>query len=715
MTTDFLLFMKWNKPQTIFLLSALLIVSLGILIYSNSLNNAFHFDDMFFIVDKPEIRELGNLPAIWHAHSHPARFIAFYSFALNYHFHQYQVFGYHLFNLAVHLLNAILVWWLVRLLFMTVRLRNDPLNQFKEWIALFAALIFVSHPLQTQAVTYISQRFASLAALFYLFSVCMYLKGRLGQSRQTVPFFCAAALSALLGMFTKQIVFTLPLALIMIELMMVRKGRIQWPVLLCVGVFLLVVPGIFAFDPSILNIQHLSESHDGDRLNPLNYFLTQMPVLITYLRLLVLPFGQNLDYDFPAYNSFFHPNVFVSFLILAGLLIWSFKLLRSNRLLAFGLLWFFVTISVESTFITIKNVIFEHRMYLPMAGLAVFISVAVFTLMQKKRTAVVFLSVIVAAFGLLTYQRNFIWRDGVTLWTDVVKKSPQKARPHISLAIAYIQDERYDEALAQLNTALALDPNAYKAYNNRGLVFSKKGLYREAINEYDRAIQLKPDNPVTYNNRGDAYRELGQDQAAYDDYAEAIRINPYYAQAYINRGVFYGKNNDLELALADFTVAIRINPTLPESYNNRGIVYQQKKMYDLAESDFNKAIRMKPGYADAYYNRGNVYKDLGQFVEALNDYNIALKIRNNYPQVYNNRGIIYGNNGKNNQALEDFNTAISYDPGYSAAYFNRSIVHLKQGAYQDALADTLKARELGKSVDELYIERIKSLIKPQTE
>lgn len=707
--------MKWNKPQTIFLLSALLIVSLGILIYSNSLHNAFHFDDMFFIVDKPNIRELGNLPAIWHAHSHPARFVAFYTFALNYHFHQYQVFGYHLFNLTIHLLNALLVWWMVRLLFLTERLRTDPLQPSREWVALFSALIFTAHPLQTQAVTYISQRFASLATLFYLFSVCMYLKGRLTADRSSLIYFFLAAISAVLGMYTKQIVFTLPLVLILIELVFIRKQKVNWPVLLGVAGFLLVVPGIFAFDPGILNIQHQSESHDGDRLTPWVYFLTQMPVLITYLRLMVLPFGQNLDYDFPAYNSFFHPNVLVSFLILTGLFICALKLLRGNRLLAFGLLWFFVTISVESTFITIKNVIFEHRMYLPMAGLAVFISVAVFRLMQKMRTAVVILSMMVAAFGLLTYQRNFVWRDGVSLWSDVVKKSPLKARPHISLAIAYIQDERYDEALAQLNTALALDPNAYKAYNNRGLVFSKKGLYREAINEYDRAIELNPDNPVTYNNRGDAYRELGLDQAAYDDYAQAIRLNPYYAQAYINRGVFYGKKNDLDLALADFTVAIRINPTLPESYNNRGIVYQQKKMYDLAESDFNQAIRMKPGYADAHYNRGNVHKDLGQFVEALNDYNIALKIRNNYPQVYNNRGIIYGNNGKNNQALEDFNTAISYDPGYSAAYFNRSIVHLKRGAYQDALADTLKARELGKSVDELYIQRIKSLIKPQTE
>lgn len=697
------------------MISALLITGLGLLIYSNSLHNGFHFDDMFFIVDKPNIRDIHNIPAIWHAHSHPARFVAFYTFALNYHWHQYRVFGYHVFNLAVHLINALLVWQMVRLLFLTGRMKEDPLNKLKDRIALFAALIFVAHPLQTQAVTYISQRFASLSTLFYLAGVCFYLKARLVRTRISIFYFFAAALSAVLGMYTKQIVFTLPVILILIELVFVRPRKIHWPLVLGVAGFLLVVPGIFSYNLSILNIHHMSESHEGDKLTPLVYFLTQMPVLITYLRLLLVPIGQNLDYDFPAYNSFFLPQVFVPFMLLAVLFGWSIVLLKRNRLMAFGILWFFVTISVESSFITIKNVIFEHRMYLPMAGISVFLSVMFFRTVRNARTAAVLLSVVVAVFGLLTYQRNFIWKDGITLWTDVLKKSPHKSRPHISLAIAYIQDERFDEALDHLNVAIALAPGDFKAYNNRGLILTKKGYYREAIEEYNRAIALNPDNPVSYNNRGDAYREIGLSQSAYEDYGRAIRLNPYYAQAYINRGVFYGKNEQYDLALADFVTAIRINPTLPESYNNRGIVYQQKKLYDLAQSDFNQALKIKPGYADALYNRGNVYKDLGQFVEALKDYNNALKIRNNYPQVYNNRGIIYGNNGKNKQALEDFNTAIRYDPKYSSAYFNRSIVHLKRGAYQDALADTLKARELGKSVDELYVQRIKSLIKPQTE
>ncbi|MBP9855317.1 MAG: tetratricopeptide repeat protein [Candidatus Omnitrophica bacterium] len=705
--------MKCNKPQTIFFLPILLIIIVGFLIYSNSLHNGFHFDDMFFIVDKPEIRNIDDVNAIWHAHSHPARFVAFYTFALNYHFHQYKVFGYHVFNLIIHLINALLVWWMVQLIFLTPRMREDPLNRVKKWLALFAALIFVAHPLQTQGVTYICQRFASLATLFYLLSICLFLKGRLKVGWISFTYFFGAGISALLGMFTKQIVFTLPIILILIELIFIRKDKVKWPVIIFTALFLLIVPSIFSFNPSILNIHHASESHDGDRLTPTIYFLTQMPVLLTYLKLLFFPIGQNVDYDFPAYSHFFVPQVFLPFLLLSIIFLSSLMILKRHRLLAFAILWFFVTISVESSFITIKNVIFEHRMYLPMAGCAIFLTVLIFKIVREEKRAVFILSTIVIVLSVLTYQRNFVWRDGITLWSDVIKKSPEKGRPHVSLAIAYIQDEKLNEALDQLNLAIKYSPQDYKAYNNLGLVYNKKGLYEEAIKEYSHAIELKADNPISYSNRADAYREIGQNEKAYQNYNEAIRLNPRYAEAYINRGVFFGRNENLELALKDFMTAIQINPTLPESYNNRGIVYQRQRFFDLAQADFTHAIRIKPDYADALYNRGNVYKETGQFLEALDDYNRALKIRNNYSQVYNNRGIIYGLDGKDDLALHDFNLATQYDPNYSAAYFNRSLVYLKQGSYQEALDDTLKAKKLGKEINDLYIQQIESLLKKQ--
>ncbi|MCA9403503.1 MAG: tetratricopeptide repeat protein [Candidatus Omnitrophica bacterium] len=699
------------KAQTFCLLSLCLIAGLGTAIYANSLHNAFHFDDMFFIVEKPEIRDIKDTTAIWHAHSHPARFVAFYTFALNYHWDRYDVVGYHIFNTAVHVINGLLVWGMVMLLLSTPRMRGHPLGEHARWLALLTALVFVAHPLQTQAVTYISQRFASLATLFYLLTAVLYLLGRRARAVPAAVCFIAAAVSALLGMFTKQITFTLPLTLILMEAAFLREGRTRWRTIGVIALFLLVVPGIFSFKPGILNIQHVSESHEGDPLTPRSYFFTQMPVLWTYIRLFFLPYGQNLDYDFPTFYHFFDPPVIAGFAGLTLLFVTGCWALRRHPLVGFGILWFFITISVESTFITIKNVIFEHRMYLPMAGVALAAVTALWTYTRRPwavRTAVL---IWVAALSVLTVQRNLVWRDGISLWTDVVRKSPHKSRPYTSLGIAYLQRDQPAEALDNLDTAISLNPQAYKAVGNRGLALTKLGRLDEALRDYNRALDLKPGSAITFNNRGDLYRRLGKDDLALQDYDRAISLRPAYAQAYVNRGVLYGQSGQPELALADFTRAIALNPTLYEPYNNRGIVYQQKGLFPLALADFDRALQRKADYADALYNRGNVYRDMRNIEAAMKDYAAALKIRYNYSQVYNNRGIIYGGRGRRELALEDFNKAIDYDPDYSSAYFNRSLVYMQTGDYERALADVRKARELGKDVHEVYIQQIQSLIK----
>jgi len=184
------------------LFSIILISSLGIVVYSNAFHCTFHFDDKYFIIDNYAIRDLGSLKNIWEYY--PTRFFTFLSIALNYHFNKLDVFDYHVFNLAVHLTSAFLVWWLILLTLSTPQIKGDdkgksgnkkktfvksepafklseenPIVKHAQLIALLVALVFVSHPLQTEAVTYIWQRAASMAALFYLASLCFYIKSRL--------------------------------------------------------------------------------------------------------------------------------------------------------------------------------------------------------------------------------------------------------------------------------------------------------------------------------------------------------------------------------------------------------------------------------------------------------------------------------------------------------------------------------------------------------
>ncbi|MFT5388309.1 MAG: hypothetical protein ACI9E5_001445, partial [Candidatus Omnitrophota bacterium] len=201
-----------------FIIIALFIV-LGVGLYLNTMNAPFQFDDRDFITQSENIKDITDMPAIWNALGHPSRFVTFVSFALNYHFNQYRPFGYHVVNVALHILNTLLVWIFIQLLYKTQPQEKDKTKG--RLIALVVALVFLAHPLQTQAVSYITQRFASLATLFYLLTLCLYIKGRL--KNNNIGLFTLTIITMLIGMFTKQIAFTMPFIIILTEYVFLRK------------------------------------------------------------------------------------------------------------------------------------------------------------------------------------------------------------------------------------------------------------------------------------------------------------------------------------------------------------------------------------------------------------------------------------------------------------------------------------------------------------
>ena len=226
----------------------LIIVILGILIYSNTFNAPFVFDDTDSIVNNPAIRDVRHM--IDPQNMYGNRYVGFLTFALNYNMHGLNVVGYHIFNLFIHLLNALFVYWLIILTFRTpyvsACLQKDVLktSDFYRWIPLFTALLFVSHPIQTQAVTYIVQRFASLATLFYLVSLVMYIKARGSDpsKRARYAFYAASIISAVLAMRTKEIAFTLPVMVFLYEFMFFRgdiKKRMLYLLLLLLTMFII--------------------------------------------------------------------------------------------------------------------------------------------------------------------------------------------------------------------------------------------------------------------------------------------------------------------------------------------------------------------------------------------------------------------------------------------------------------------------------------------
>jgi len=501
-----------SKPHTRNLrFSAAAVVILccvGFFIYSNTFFAPFHFDDQDSITANPNIRDLSGIKAIWDYW--PPRFITNLSFGFNYHFHQLNVFGYHLVNISIHIISSILVFYFILLIFSTPGMRGEDISRHSGLVAFFSALVFLAHPIQTQAVTYIVQRATSLATLFYLASLIFYIKSRLLEQRPVAGniYYPASLIMAVMAMFTKEIAATLPFTVFLCEIHFFKaKNRIK---LIKTAPFFVVLLTAFLIiiiskAPGILALKMAAEP--VARISPESYLFTQFRVMVTYIRLVFLPINQNLDYDYPISTSLMHLPVLASFLLLAAILTTAIRWASKYRLVSFGIFWFFLTLAPESGVIPIRDVIFEHRLYLPMIGFSVFLAGLIYHRFAAKsaRPAISILIALVMCYSMLTYSRNHIWKDDFRLWDDTVRKSPGKARPYIQRGNAYFDRGFIDNAILDYTRAVEINPGLVMGYYNRGNAYSAKDSFDEAIADYNKALGLNPGLGKVYHNRAAAY------------------------------------------------------------------------------------------------------------------------------------------------------------------------------------------------------------------
>ena len=598
----------YRRTRFATLLQVLLVIALGVVAYANTFNATFNFDDVANILGNPVVRSMD--PFADPLAVKGSRAVGDFTFAANYRLHGFDVLGYHLVNLAIHLVTALLVYALVLLICKTPYFSADDREGCRRLsgpIALFAALLFVAHPLQTQAVTYIVQRFTSLAAMFYLASMVFYIRARLGQGVPggrggAVFYYLLSLAAALLAMKTKEIAFTLPFMIVLAEFMFF-KGTLARR---------LVIVGAFVLTLAVIPLTMLASAGGGQLLGRLlavtkvqtempriDYLFTQFRVVVTYLRLLFLPVGQNLDHDFPVSHSFWNPEVVLSFLLLSAILgLGVFFVYRSAadtsppttdrrpptafyRLIAFGIFWFFIALAVESSIIPIVDVMFEHRLYLPSVGL--FIALATVLVLLADRLATrrparagagfLLLLLLVGALTVATFRRNMVWADEVTLWEDVAAKSPDKSRPWNNLAYAYLKKHQPKKAIPALIRSIDISPGHPDAWNNIGIALTQLGSYTDRYSptyemfDLGAAINSTYQNEwfaLGYNNLGLAYDSLGQIPESIDNFGKAIAMNPRLAVAYYNLGLAYVAMKDRQKATGQYEMLRTLNPPLAE-------------------------------------------------------------------------------------------------------------------------------------------------------
>jgi tetratricopeptide (TPR) repeat protein len=658
-----------------------LIIILCLAAYSNTFHVPFQFDDPRSISEVPFVRDIRQFP-------NPIsqqRAVGFFTFALDYWFHGTDVVGYHIVNLAIHIMNALLVYALIILSFRTPVLKGSLLKNHAKPIALFSALLFAGHPIQTQAVTYIAQRFASLATLFFLLSLVAYIWSRIRtvtnpSNYRSLIWYGVSLLSAVLAMKTKEIAFTLPVVIALYEFLFL-EGSFKKRILLLLPLLLTMI---------IIPLNLLGTARPlGDMLGDIGevtrlqttvsrgeYLVTEFTVIATYLRLLFFPVNQNLDYDYPIFESFFAPEVVSSFLLLSLILGAGVYLLYrdqrspgAGRLAAFGIFWFFITLSVESSVIPIADVIFEHRLYLPSVGFFLTCTSALFWGAERLRVrwakaeqaVVIALAAAAVIFAGLAYTRNIVWKSEESLWEDVIRKSPMKARGYNGLGLAYFNRGNYNKAIEAYGKAIALYPSYGVAFNNIGNSYYRAGLYDRAIEAQTEAIALEPNNAIFYDNRGLSYSGIGAYDRAADDFSKAIKLDPSYAK----------------------------------SYHNLGFAYHSEGMYRPAIEEYTKAIILDPGNAIFRSNRGLAYAANGEYERAIEDQTAAIVLDPDFAAAYNGRGTARGLQGRYDEAIDDFTKAISLDSSNSLYYASRGVAFLRAGRRTEALADFEHACDMG--------------------
>jgi tetratricopeptide (TPR) repeat protein len=531
-----------------------LLVALGLLAYANAFGGAMVFDDLQQIRVNPLVRDLSAM-ASWDGYRVlPSRWIAYLTFALNHSVGGLAPAGYHAVNVAIHLGTALLLYALVRVTFRTPRLRESALAPHASAVAFLAAALFVAHPIQTQAVTYIVQRIASLAALFYVGAVLLYARWRLappraGRTGRAVRY-AGVVVLALLAAHTKEIAITLPLAIALYELCFFdpepgRRGRWLWllPLLAVAALVpLLRVPAGHPLGPAGLALVTRDLQSHASRLD---YFLTQGPVLVRYLLLLVLPVGQSLDHDVRLQRSPLAPEVAAAGLALVSLMILALVLARrarpgaphrldpAARLAAFGIAWWFLTHAVESSIFPITDLMNEHRVYLPSAGAFAAAAVGLAWLARRRvgpERASRAVMAAGAALGIVlsgaTLARNTVWRNEVTLWTDAARKAPAKLRPALNAGTALAQAGRYREAEASLRHAAILDPKSAFAHAQLAAVLLSLRRPAEAEPELRRALQLAPSDVEATFNLAILLHETGRTAEAREWFTRFLAIAP---------------------------------------------------------------------------------------------------------------------------------------------------------------------------------------------
>jgi tetratricopeptide (TPR) repeat protein len=552
-----------------------------------------------------------------------SRPVANFSFALDHVAWGLEPGGFHLTNLLIHLaVGGALLWLcLLYLRFSGDLPRSAGSSHVVAGLVLLPVAIFLLHPLNTQAVTFVVQRMTSLAALFTILAFASYLTARYEITHRTRWWYAGAVVFGILGIGSKEIGFLLLPVILLYELCFFRskwrekvesrfggKWNRQWTIRAWVGfVAVIALAGWLVMASS--NLFGLSTDFAGRDFNGLERLMTQGRVQVFYLSQLIWPSpGRlNLDHDFTISRSLLNPSttlpaIFICLLLLVA----AIYLAVHQPRYGFPLVAYALFHSIEAGPLNLE-IIFEHRMYLPSSMLALFVATLIVDARARTRTAAIpIILVLCIVFAYWTNARNQVWADPLEFRADMAVKSPNKARTQHNFALALLEAGRSEEALPVIRRAVELDADEEKLSRLLGDILLDLGRPDEAVLAYEAATTKAPRNVKSILGLGSALEAAGQEEAAF--------------RHYMDTGVQLGRGGYPWEAIPILKKAVEMRDGDAEAKNALGSAYMTAGLQEQAIEQFRKALALDPAMIEVWYNLGLSADALGLHNEAIRAY-----------------------------------------------------------------------------------------------
>lgn len=606
--------------------SILILICMGLLAFWGTFHSPFLYDDAHAIVDNPKIQHLHEFQENIGITNIFNRSILFLTFAVNRNIGGLDVFGYHLFNILIHILTGLVWYFLVRELLLL-----EPDRKRLNHLPLVCAAIHIFNPLAVQTVTYISSRSSGLSTFFYL--LAFYIFSRLVRLRkEDLPH--TQKLLLILGVFgmfflgigTKEIVVTFP-AMAIIYIWLVTPAQQRQFLKAKIGALLFLIFIFFCYryiDQG--GIFYLKADPVSGETSRYLYFFSQIKVAINYYLLkLFLPFNLNFEPDISLLPGF-SDGQFIFALGVFGLgatIVYRHK----SSLFKFAVLWLVITLLPTSSIIPLKQIVTEHRIYLPGLGFSLALGWIFMNALQSRVFKTGLLLIFLSLSFLLTVNRSLDYRSEVLLWEDTAEKSPNKSLVHNNLATAYMEAKMFLEAERELAVTLQLNPTQSNAYANLGHIHFQRENWKQAIEEFNRSFALGNNKSDTYYFAGLARSKQGAYAEAIPFLQQAVNIHPHKAHYHFDLGNAYQHTRSFDEALQEFRQTLGIQPVHPQAQNNIGVIFWNLKSYEKAEVEFKKALNLQNDLPEIHHNLAAFYVKSNRFTDAILHLKQVLKLQ----------------------------------------------------------------------------------------